>query len=97
VAAARLDVFVFKMNHPTYKRLAAHKNYSTSLRNHFFSMRKAAKQVSTRCGFTWTVIFYRPVVLKVGGIDPLGAILKGRGQKNLRVQNNTKVVKMINH
>ena len=36
----------------------------------------------------------RPVVLKVGGIAPKGAILKGRGAKKLKGvvggQNNTK-------
>jgi len=43
----------------------------------------------------------RSVVLKVGGISRLGAILTGKGMKNLkeaiRGENNTKGAKMLNH
>jgi len=46
-------------------------------------------------------IHIRPVVLKVGGIAPLGAILRGKGvnktKRAIGGKNNTKGKKTLNH
>jgi len=48
-----------------------------------------------------TITQHRTAVLKVGGIAPLGAILRSNGAKKttrtIGGQNNTKGVEMLNH